>query len=142
VALQVLDRSPLGVPSTQNTKGEAVPRRPTSFTLTPMYDVLSVQTAVDRGQLNLRSLRLAMSAGTNSHYRVGEVLGRHFVQTAKAAGLRPTLIEKAITDIQEKAERAPDVALLNDFAEEIHGNIRCAIASQLDRLDTAFAELG
>jgi serine/threonine-protein kinase HipA len=113
--------------------------------LTPMYDVLSVQPAVDRGQLNLRNFRLAMSAGTNRHYRVGEVLGRHFVQTAKAAGLGPTLIEKVITGIREKAERAPDVALSampDDFAEEIHSSIRGAIASRLDRLDTAFAELG
>jgi serine/threonine-protein kinase HipA len=113
--------------------------------LTPMYDVLSVQTAVDRGQLNLRSFRLAMSAGTNRHYRVGEVLGRHFVQTAKAAGLGPTLIEKVITGIREKAEHAPDVALSampSDFTEEIHNSIRGAIAFRLDHLDTAFAELG
>lgn len=113
--------------------------------LTPMYDVLSVQSAVDRNQLNARSFRLAMSAGKSRHYRVDEVSGRHFVQTARVAGLGPTLIKQVITGVREKAERAPDAArsaMPGDFADEIHDSIRTAIAARLDRLDTAFAELG
>ena len=114
-------------------------------TMTPMYDVLSVESAVDRNQLNARSFRLAMSAGKSRHYRVDEVLGRHFVQTARIAGLGPTLIRKVITGVREKAESAPDAArsmMPGDFADEIHDSIRNAIAARLDRLDTAFAELG
>jgi len=113
--------------------------------LTPMYDVLSVQSVVDRNQLNARSFRLAMSAGKSRHYRVDEVSGRHFVQTAKIAGLGPTLIKQVIAGVREKAERAPDAArsaMPGDFADEIHDSIRTAIAARLDRLDTAFAELG
>jgi len=112
--------------------------------LTPMYDVLSVQGAVDRNQLNQRNFRLAMSAGKSRHYRVGEVLGRHFVETAKMAGLGPTLIEKVMTGIREKAESAPDIvrsAMPDDFANEIHDDVRNAIIARLDRLDTALAEL-
>lgn len=110
-----------------------------------MYDVLLVQSAVDRNQLNPRGFRLAMSAGKSRHYRVDEVLGRHFAQPARVAGLGPTLIKKVITGVREKAERAPDAArsvMPGDFADEIHNSIRAAIAARLGRLDTAFAELG
>lgn len=114
------------------------------FKLTPLYDVLSVQGAVDRGQLNNKSFRLAMSAGRNRHYRIDEVLGRHFVQTAKTAGLGPTVIEQVLVDIRDKAVNATDIAraaMPDDFAGDIHDSIRNAIAARLPRLETAFAEL-
>jgi serine/threonine-protein kinase HipA len=114
------------------------------FKLTPFYDVLSVQGAVDRGQLNHKSFRLAMSAGRNRHYRIDEVLGRHFVQTAKTAGLGPTVVEQVLVDIRDKAVDAPDIAraaMPDDFAGDIHDSIRNAIAARLPRLETAFAEL-
>lgn len=112
--------------------------------LTPMYDVLSAQGAFDRNQLNQRNFRVAMSAGKNRHYRISEILGRHFAQTAKAAGLGPTFIGKVMTGIRERAESAPvsaRSAMPDDFADEIHDNVRNAITARLDRLDTAFAEL-
>lgn len=115
------------------------------FKLTPFYDVLSVQTAVDRGHLNRRSFRLAMAAGTNRHYRIDEVLGRHFVQTAKAAGLGPTVVEQVLVAIKDKATTATDIArsaMPDDFANDIHDSIRNAITARLPTLDTAFAELG
>lgn len=114
------------------------------FKLTPFYDVLSVQGAVDRGQLNNKSFRLAMSAGRNRHYRIDEVFGRHFVQTAKTAGLGPTVVEQALVDIRDKAVNATDIAraaMPDDFAGDIHDSIRNAIAARLPRLETAFAEL-
>ncbi|MBB6425768.1 type II toxin-antitoxin system HipA family toxin [Sphingopyxis sp. JAI128] len=115
------------------------------FQLTPFYDVLSVQTAVDRGQLGQKSFRLAMSAGNSRHYRMSEILGRHFVQTAKAAGLGPTAVRQVLVEIGEKATAAADVArraMPDDFTDDIHDSIRNAIAARMPRLDTAFAELG
>lgn len=114
------------------------------FKLTPFYDVLSVQDAVDRGQLAQKSFRLAMSAGTSRHYRIEEVLGRHFVQTARAAGIGPTIIDKVITDIRKKAATAADVAreaMPDDFADDVHASVSRVIADRLARLDTAFTEL-
>ncbi|MEG3091619.1 type II toxin-antitoxin system HipA family toxin [Sphingomonas sp. PB1R3] len=114
------------------------------FKLTPFYDVLSVQDPVDRGQLAQKSFRLAMSAGTSRHYRIEEVLGRHFVQTARAAGIGPTIIDKVITDIRKKAATAADVAreaMPDDFADDVHASVSRAIADRLARLDTAFTEL-
>ena len=115
------------------------------FNLTPFYDVLSVQPAVDRGQLDRKSFRLAMAAGSKRHYRIDEVLGRHFVQTAKATGLGPTGVEQVLVDIKEKATTATDIArsvMPDDFANDIHESIGKAITARLPRLDTAFAELG
>lgn len=115
------------------------------FQLTPFYDVLSVQTAVDRGQLGQKSFRLAMSAGSSRHYRMSEILGRHFVQTAKAAGLGPTVVRQVLVEIGEKAKAAADIArtaMPDDFDGDIHDSIRNAIAARMTRLDTAFAELG
>jgi len=112
--------------------------------LTPFYDVLSVQGAVDQGQLNAKSFRLAMAAGSNRHYRVDEVLGRHFVQTARAAGLGPTLIEQVLVDVRDKAAAAPDIAraaMPGDFDAATHDSIRAALAARLPLLDTGFAEL-
>jgi serine/threonine-protein kinase HipA len=85
-----------------------------------------------------------MAAGSNHHYRIDEVLGRHFVQTAKAAGLGPTVVEQVLVDIKEKAMIATDAAwsaMPDDFASEIHDSVRNAIAARLPRLDTASAEL-
>lgn len=115
------------------------------FKLAPFYDVLSVQNAVDRGQLNSRSFRLAMSVGINRHYRIDEVVGRHFVQTAKAAGLGPTVVEQVLVDIRDKAVTATDIAraaMPDDFDGDVHDSIRKAIVARLPRLETAFAELG
>lgn len=114
------------------------------FKLTPFYDVLSVQGAVDRGQLGQKGFRLAMSAGSSRHYRMSEVLGRHFVQTAKAAGLGPTVVKQVLVDIGEKATAAADTAraaMPDDFAGDIHDSIRNAIVARLPRLEMAFAEL-
>ncbi|MDO7841747.1 type II toxin-antitoxin system HipA family toxin [Sphingomonas sp. CA1-15] len=114
------------------------------FRLTPFYDVLTVQGTVDRGQLDRKRFRLAMSAGKNRHYRMEEVLGRHFVQTAKIAGMGPTVIRKVVTEVREKAATAADLArgaMPDDFKDDVHSTVKAAIAGRLDRLETAFAEL-
>jgi serine/threonine-protein kinase HipA len=43
--------------------------------MTPLYNVLSVQGAVDRHKLSRRNFRLAMSTGNSRHYRFVEVWG-------------------------------------------------------------------
>ncbi|CDO34691.1 Protein hipA [Novosphingobium sp. KN65.2] len=114
------------------------------FRLTPFYDVLSVQGAVDHGQLNHRSFRIAMSVGRKRHYRMDEIVGRHFVQTAKAAGLGPTIIHQVVSDIMEKAEAGVEQALAAmpaDFASDIHEAVAAALPARLRLLETAFAEI-
>lgn len=114
------------------------------YSLTPFYDVLSAQPAFDKRQIPNNKYKLAMSVGKSRHYRILEVVGRHFVQTGKAAGLGPTLMTKAITDILERAGDAPDKALAlmsADFAREVHDSIVASMPARLRMLETAFDEL-
>ncbi len=52
------------------------------FHLTPLYDVLSAQPSLDARQIERKQMKLAMSVGLSRHYRIEEIRGRHFVQTA------------------------------------------------------------
>lgn len=42
-------------------------------------------------------MKLAMCVGKNKHYRMDEVLGRHFVQTAGAVGVPKGLAAEALS---------------------------------------------
>lgn len=109
--------------------------------LTPFYDVLSAQPGFDKRQITNIKYKLTMSVGKSPRYRILEVIGRHFVQTGKAAGLGPTLIIKAITDILERTEDAPDkthAQIPEDFAREMHDSIVANLPARLRLLETAF----
>lgn len=114
------------------------------YSLTPFYDVLSAQPAFDKRQIPNNTYKLAMSVGKSRHTRILEVVGRHFVQSGKQAGLGPTLMSKAIADILERAKDAPDKALSlmpGDFAQEVHDSIAACMPVRLRLLETAFEEL-
>ncbi len=114
------------------------------YGLTPFYDVLSAQPAFDKKQIPNNKYKLAMSAGKNRHYRVLEMMGRHFVQTGKAAGLGTTIMRTAITELLDRAKDAPEKALAampKDFAHGIHESIAAAIVKRLPHLASALDEL-
>ncbi|MBY8825097.1 type II toxin-antitoxin system HipA family toxin [Sphingomonas colocasiae] len=114
------------------------------YALTPFYDVLSAQPAFDKGEIAPNRFRLAMSAGKNRHYRVSDVMGRHFVQTGKAAGLGANAMRAAITDLLDRAPDAPGqarAAMPDDFADAVHQSIAAAIANRLPHLAGALEEL-
>jgi serine/threonine-protein kinase HipA len=114
------------------------------YSLTPFYDVVSAQPAFDKGQIAPNKFRLAMSAGKNRHYRMAEVMGRHFVQTGRAAGLGPTAMRHAITELLDRAAQAPDQAIgkmPDDFAHGICESIVSAMTKRLPHLASALDEL-
>ena len=76
------------------------------FTMTPLYDVLTVQPSLDAGQLQAKDMKLAMRVGKGRHYRVEEVLGRHFVETGLTAGFSREQVAHVFEDIRKRAERA------------------------------------
>lgn len=107
------------------------------YRLTPLYDVLTAQPSLNAGQIERRQFRLAMSVGTNRHYRVDEILGRHFVQTGEAAGLPKPLISEALeamADIADKAFARVEQELPGDFPDRIHESVRAGMAERLKRL--------
>lgn len=114
------------------------------YHLTPFYDVLSAQTAVDKRQIQRNRYKLAMSAGKSRHYRVLEIAGRHFVETGKEAGLGSTVIRNAITEILEAMPNAADDAraqMPGDFNDEVHESIRRAMQQRRPLLEAALQEL-
>ena len=111
------------------------------FQLTPFYDVLSAQPAFDAKRIPHNKYTVAMSVGESRHYRILRIRGRHYVQTAKEAGVGPTIIRKVLEDIARDARTAPDQALSlmpTDFHEDIHTSIVTAIHQRLPFLEAAF----
>ena len=100
--------------------------------------------AFDAKQIPRKDFRLAMSAGASPHYRIDDVLGRHFIQSGKAAGLGTTAMRKVVDEIRAVAETALDKALADmpdDFHPEAHDAIKANLPRRLKFLETAYEEL-
>lgn len=85
-----------------------------------------------------------MSAGTNRHYRLSEVMGRHFVQTGKAAGLGTAAMGGAIVELLERVANAASgvrATMPADFAGEVHASIAAAMDRRLPHLASAVDDL-
>lgn len=114
------------------------------YGLTPFYDVLTAQPAFDKRQIPNNKYKLAMSAGKSRHYRILEIMGRHFVQSGKAAGLGLTLMRNAIESILDNADSAGNRArakMPDDFVHDIHESIADAITKRLRHLASALDDL-
>ena len=114
------------------------------YGLTPFYDVLSAQPAFDRKQIPKKSYKLAMSAGKSRKYRIYDISGHHFVETGREAGMGPAMIIKAIRDVLDQAQSAPERALARmpkDFATKIHDSVAKAIQGRLALLEAGLTGL-
>ncbi len=105
-----------------------------SFSLTPLYDVLTSQPSLDACQIERKQMKLAMSVGTNRHYRIDEIHARHFIQICDKAALPKSLVQTVIEEIAAKTDSA--VAQIGnglpaDFPEEIHISVKTALETRL-----------
>jgi serine/threonine-protein kinase HipA len=108
-----------------------------SYRLTPLYDVLSAWPIIGNAhnQLPFKKAKLAMAIpGKNPHYRIAEVLARHWQALALKAGVR------GLWDrIQEFVEIAPGAidrlreTLPQNFPERVYTTIRAGVHSQAQR---------
>ena len=87
-----------------HAKNFSIALRPGGWRMTPLYDVLSAQKAVYDGQIRQNRMRLAMAV--DGHYRINEVVPRHLLQAAKAAGFGVALAEEVLADVAERVEGA------------------------------------
>jgi len=114
------------------------------FELTPFYDVLSAQPAFDAKRIPHNKYKLAMSVGASCHYKILDVHGRHFVETAKEAGLGPTIIKQVLDEVFRDALPAAERALglmPQDFHADIHNSVVNAMTGRLRQLETAWDAL-
>lgn len=108
------------------------------YHLTPLYDVLTAQPSLDTGRIQRKQMKLAMSVGTNNHYRIAEVQGRHFVQTGEAAGVPKKLVQESIEMAAATAEAALariEGELPKGFPEAIHASVKAAAMQRLRSLN-------
>ena len=104
------------------------------FNLTPLYDVMSAQPAVDAGQLRRNKFKLANAVGDNRHYVIDTIMPRHFVQTAVKCGIAAAMVEEICAELAECADTAIEetlASLPDDFpaalAESITGGMRARL---------------
>lgn len=101
-----------------------------SYRMTPLYDILTAQPALNARQIGRKQMRLSMSVGNSRHYRFDQIHGRHFLQTARRAGMSSN---QALTLIEEVAASVPDAldavaaALPDEFPPAIHETISAAV---------------
>ncbi len=107
------------------------------FKLTPVYDVLTAQPSLDTRQIERKQLKLAMSVGDSRHYRIDEIKGRHFVQSAKRAGLPGSLASEVLSEVSQVAETAIDTIekqLPRGFPKGIHQSVKAGLTARLKNL--------
>jgi serine/threonine-protein kinase HipA len=108
-----------------------------SYHLTPLYDVLTAQLSFEAGQIDRKQMRLAMSVGTKRHYRIGDILGRHFIQTGEGEGLPKGLAREAIEEMADTAGQALEAierVLPGDFPGVIHRAVKAGVIDRLSKL--------
>ena len=111
-----------------------------SYHLTPLYDVLTAQPSLEARQIERKKVRLAMSVGTNRHYRMSEIQGRHFVQTGREAGLPQRVVRDAIAEMAGTAELALErieTELPADFPAVLHTAVKAAVMKRAGQLARA-----
>ena len=104
------------------------------FQLTPFYDVLSAQPSLDGRQIERKQMKLAMSVGDSRHYRVDEIRGRHFVQTAIRAGLSLRFAVEALDGVVASAKAAFDAVeakLPDGFPMKLHVSVKAGAFQRL-----------
>ena len=107
------------------------------FQLTPFYDVLSAQPSLDRRQIERKQMKLAMSVGDSRHYRVDEIRGRHFVQTALRGGLSRRAAEETLDAVAAMTADAFDLVeaqLPAGFPRKIHTSIKAGALQRMKQM--------
>lgn len=108
------------------------------FRLTPLYDVLSLQPVVHACQLTRNRYRIAMAVGDRRHYRVDNIMPRHFYQTGAKAGLDEGTIRglfaQLVVDAPE-AIRTTKTGLPRGFPRDLANSIFDGFSSRLVLLE-------
>ncbi|MEI6782426.1 MAG: type II toxin-antitoxin system HipA family toxin [Verrucomicrobiota bacterium] len=107
------------------------------FKLTPVYDVLTAQPSLDTRQIERKQLKLAMSVGDSRHYRIDEIKGRHFIQSAERAGLPGSLASEVLSEVSQIAETAINTIekqLPRGFPKGIHHSVKAGLTTRLKNL--------
>ena len=112
------------------------------FSMTPLYDVMSAQPAVDAGQLRQNGFKLALAVGDNRHYVIGRISPRHFAQTVAREGLPALTINEICRELAEGAEPAIEIVLESlpqQFPAELADSVINGIRARLRVMEQTLA---
>ena len=112
------------------------------FRMTPLYDVMSAQPAVDAGQLRENGFKLALAVGDSRRYAIGTILPRHFAQTAAREGIPARQIDEICGELSEGAEPALETVLKSlprDFPADLADSIANGFRRRLRLMERALA---
>ncbi|MCL4153764.1 UNVERIFIED_CONTAM: hypothetical protein GTU68_013580, partial [Idotea baltica] len=107
------------------------------FRMTPLYDVLTLQTSVDQKCLSHKDFKLAMRVGQSNQYNVERIRGRHFVDTGVQAGLSRKRIADLFEVIKSEYQPALDACcqeLEPTFPQELIESVSNAMEHRIARL--------
>ena len=107
------------------------------FRLTPLYDIMSGQPALDAGQIRHNRFKLAMSVGDNRHYVVGSITPRHFIQSADACGMPAGSLDEIFAELVDSVPAAIERAragLPADFPQALAESIANGVTTRLQLL--------
>ncbi|MYH89556.1 MAG: type II toxin-antitoxin system HipA family toxin [Gammaproteobacteria bacterium] len=110
------------------------------FRMTPLYDVMSLQPAVDKSRLRKNRFRLALAAGDNRHYTIDTIFPRHFTQTALKAGMPAGTVREICDELLDRTEPAIQAVLDSlppRFPSELADSVVGGMTSRLRRLGHA-----
>jgi len=99
--------------------------------------VLTAQPSLDNRQIERKQMKLAMSVGDSRHYRMDEIKGRHFIQTAERAGLPGWLASDVLAEVAKSVDMAMNTLekqLPSGFPEEIHVAVKKALRTRLKNI--------
>lgn len=108
------------------------------FALTPLYDVLTAQPSLEARQIHKKQMKMAMFVGDSRHYVLGEIRGRHFLQTARRAGVAESLVHDVLHEVAAQAEAALQAVaaqLPRGFPESIHVAVSHGVRERLSHVE-------
>lgn len=107
------------------------------FELTPLYDVMSTQHLFGAKQLRRNEMKLAMSVGKGRHYRLHEIMPRHFIESARKAGMPAVAVEDIFDELENDLPGALEAAcaeLPDDFPNKMRDSVTGAAMQRLERI--------
>lgn len=108
------------------------------YTMTPLYDVISVYPLVLANQIDIQRVTMAMAVlGKNKHYRWERIVRRHWLETARKCHFDKEEMERIISnccDIIPGAIQIVEKIIPVGFPEHIAASIFTGMSRARDRL--------
>ncbi|CAB3800215.1 Serine/threonine-protein kinase toxin HipA [Paraburkholderia caffeinitolerans] len=99
------------------------------YAATPLYDVLSAHPIIGRGRNQLPAQRasLAMAVrGRNAHYRIAQILPRHWIAQGQRVGFAAAQVEEMMETVADATER-----VIGEVAAQLPGDFPLDVAESI-----------